>query len=73
MKPDKKTTKWYHLTDTTIRRILLGMILLLISLLLLFACITRDPWILSWCSGPGMALAAVYKYYFRRDRPPYGR
>jgi hypothetical protein len=61
MKPHIRSTKWYHLTDTTIRRILLGMILLLISLLLLFACITRDPRIL-WCPGPGMALATVYKY-----------
>jgi hypothetical protein len=40
MKPRTRSTKWYHLTDTTIRRILVRMILLLASLLLLFAFIT---------------------------------
>ena len=70
MKPHKKTTRWYHLTDTTIRRILLGMILLLISLLLLFAYITRDPRIL-WCPGPGMALPAIYQYYFHGNHPSH--
>jgi hypothetical protein len=70
MKSRTRSTKWYRLTDTTIRRILVGMILLLFSLLLLFAYITRDPRILSWCPGPGMALATVYKYYFYRGNHP---
>ena len=68
----KPRTKGYYLTDTTIRHILVALILLLFSLLLLSALITRDPTLFSWCSGPGMALAAVYKYYFRRrTHPPY--
>lgn len=69
----KPRTKEYYQTETTVRRILVVVILLLFSLLLLSAFITRDPELFSWCSGPGMALAAVYKYYFRRRTlPPYG-
>jgi hypothetical protein len=60
-KPHTKSTKRECLTESTIRLILIG------TLLLLFVVsITDDLKILLGCPGISIALVAVFDYYFRQ-------